>query len=88
MALFKHLRPVDRALDQQGPLSQAVPRAVTIEVNNKLKKAEATTKKRGNSSPTLASQMSLQTWVVCYVLYFFMQVSHNVSHNARVKEIV
>ena len=47
MALFRYLRPVDSALDPQGPLSQAVPRVVIEEVNREVKKAEAWPKKLG-----------------------------------------
>ena len=50
MALFRYLRPVDSALDPQGPLSQAVPRVVIEEVNKEVKKAEAQPKNGANTS--------------------------------------
>ena len=56
MALFKYLRPVESPLDPQGPLSQAVPCAVISEVNQELKKAEATLKKRGRYLSFTAEQ--------------------------------
>ena len=70
MALLRYLRPIDNALDPQGPLSHSVPSVVISEVNREVNKAETRTKKRGSawlpfsrwhgsSSPTLASQMSL-----------------------------
>ena len=39
MALFRYLRPVGKALDPQGPLSEVVPSAVIREVNLEVQKA-------------------------------------------------
>ncbi len=48
MALFRYLRPIDSALNPQGPLSHSVPRVVISEVNREVKKAEMWTKKQGS----------------------------------------
>ena len=39
MDLFRYLRPVGKALDPQGPLSEVVPSAVIREVNLEVQKA-------------------------------------------------
>ena len=40
MALFRYLRPVDGALDLQGPLSKTVPSVMIREVYNEVKRVE------------------------------------------------
>ncbi len=45
MALFRYLRPIDSALNPQGPLPHPVPSVVISEVNREVKKAERRTKK-------------------------------------------
>ena len=47
MALFRYPRPVGKALDPQGPLSEVVPSAVIREVNLEVQKAGGPTRKRG-----------------------------------------
>ena len=49
MALLRYLRPIDNALDPQGPQSHSVPSVVISQVNREVKKAEMRTKKRGSA---------------------------------------
>ncbi len=44
----RYLRPIDSALNPQGPLSHSVLSIVISEVNREVKRAETRTKKRGS----------------------------------------
>ena len=71
MALFRYLCPADSTLDLQGPISQAVLRAVIEEVNREVKKAETQTKKMGTvplfcrGREGSISQVCKHQWSLC-----------------------
>ncbi len=66
MALFRYLRPIDSALNPQGPLSHSVPSVVMSEVNREVKKAETRTKKRGSYLSFTAEKAQVAKYVASH----------------------